>query len=282
MKKRFFWSLSLSLLATLMGLVLSLSPAIAIAHGSNRYVALGDSIAAGVGLQPLEGSQEDAVCGRSSASYPYQVARRIGMSFGHYACGGAKVSDGLYDSQEIGGLQLEPQIDRAFAAGTPEVISVTIGANDMRWTRILQQCYLSDCGGRLDEVQMTAYRTYLRYKLHRTLSLIYAKSHEVQPKVIFTGYFMPFSTGAPACADTRNFTPTEMTWLNGQVAKLNQTITDSVSWYDFARYAPVDFAGHEFCTQNPWIQGVADPAPYHPTAAGQLAISRSVLAEYSR
>jgi lysophospholipase L1-like esterase len=282
MKKRFLQSLSLSLLATVLGVVFSLSPAIATALESNRYVALGDSVAAGAGLLPVEGTSEDALCGRSSASYPYQVARSSGMSLEHYACSGAKASDGLYDDQEREGAELVPQLDRAFAAGTPDVITITIGANDMRWSRMLQQCYLWDCGGRFDEAQMTTYRTYLRYKLYRTLSIIYAKSPDYQPKVVFTGYFTPFSLSAPLCNDTRNFTQQEMAWLNEQVGKLNQTIIDSVSWYDFASYAPVDFAGHELCTANSWIQSSADAAPYHPTTLGQMAIARSVLAEVRR
>jgi hypothetical protein len=120
------------------------------------------------------------------------------------------------------------------------------------------------------------YRTDLRWELYHTLSLINARSDDFKPKVIFTGYFQPFNTTAPICENNRNITPTEMTWLNDQVGKLNQTIMDSVSWYDFASYAPVDFTGHELCTANPWIQGVQDEAPYHPTTLGQMAIARSV------
>jgi lysophospholipase L1-like esterase len=279
MKKRFFLSLALSLLATISGVVFSFSPAIATALESNRYVALGDSVAAGAGLLPVQGTAEDQLCGRSTASYPYNVARSTGMSLEHYACSGAKGNEGLYESQELSdGTELEPQLDRAFAAGTPDVITITIGANDMRWTRLLKECYAWDCGGQFDEAQMVAYRTHLRWELYRTLSIIYAKSGDVQPKVIFTGYFTPFSVDAPICDATKNFAPEEMTWLNDQVAKLNQTIIDAASWYDFASYVPADFTGHELCTANSWIQGAADPAPYHPTTLGQMAIGRSVTA----
>jgi hypothetical protein len=31
------------------------------------------------------------------------------------------------------------------------------------------------------------------------------------------------------------------------------------------------FRGHELCTKQPWVQGMPDPAPFHPSAAGELA-----------
>jgi hypothetical protein len=34
-----------------------------------------------------------------------------------------------------------------------------------------------------------------------------------------------------------------------------------------------DFAGHQLCTPQPYVQGLGDAAPFHPTAAGQLAIA---------
>ena len=34
-----------------------------------------------------------------------------------------------------------------------------------------------------------------------------------------------------------------------------------------------DFAGHQLCTAQPYVQGLSSPAPFHPTAAGQLAIA---------
>ncbi|HJY04176.1 MAG TPA: hypothetical protein VJ351_25510, partial [Streptosporangiaceae bacterium] len=33
------------------------------------------------------------------------------------------------------------------------------------------------------------------------------------------------------------------------------------------------FTGHELCTADPYVQGPGDPAPLHPTAAGELAIA---------
>ncbi len=277
-KKRFCLSLVLTLVATISGLIFSFSPGIATALANDRYVALGDSVAAGAGLLPVQqGTSEDVACGRSTSAYPYVVARETQMSLEHYACSGARANHGLYDTQDTDAGELEAQLDRAFAPGTPDMITITIGANDMRWSRLLKECYLWDCGGNVDEAQVVAYRTHLRWELYRTLSIISKRSGDFKPKVVFTGYFHPFSLTAPICNDTRNITPQEMTWLNDQVDALNQTISDSVSWYDFASYVPVDFTGHELCTSNAWVQGIQDAVPYHPTTLGQMAIARSVL-----
>jgi hypothetical protein len=34
-----------------------------------------------------------------------------------------------------------------------------------------------------------------------------------------------------------------------------------------------DFTGHQLCTTQPYVQGLGDTAPFHPTALGQLAIA---------
>ena len=279
--KRLLLSISLVLLATVSGVVFSFSPNVATALASNRYVSLGDSVAAGLGAGTVGASAEDALCGRSTAAYAVRVSHSLNMPLEQYACSGAKANEGLYDTQTVGETTLDTQLNRAFAAGVPDVITVTIGANGVRWSQFVKQCYLWDCGTKFDDVQMTAYMTHFRWEMYRTLSIIQAKSggtRAAMPKVYFTGYFKPFSLGANACADARNFTPGEMTWLNNQVDKINQTIIDSVSWYDFAHYVPVDFSGHELCTTTPWVQGMQAAAPFHPTAAGQRAYARAVIA----
>ena len=270
-----------AILVAVSGVLFSLHPGSATALPSQRYVALGDSVAAGVGLTAVPGaSQEDALCGRSSSAYPARVAHSLNMSLEQYACSGAKANEGIYESQDVDGTAIAAQLDRAFAAGTPDIITVTIGANDVRWSQFVKQCYLWDCGTRFDDLQFAAYQTHFRWEMYRTLSLIQTKAggtHATMPQVYFTGYFTPFSASDPTCAELRNFTPGEMGWLNGNVNRLNQTIRDSVSWYGFAHYVPVNFSGHELCSDSPWIQGMQAAAPFHPTASGQRAYARAVL-----
>lgn len=274
--KRFVISAVLVLLAAALGIASNFTPTVATALESKRYVALGDSVAAGLGLPQGPGIPEEQACGRSPQAYPQQVAASLNMTLEHYACSGAKVDEGIYDPQDVNGNKLQPQLDRAFAAGTPDLITMTIGANDARWSQFVRDCYIWRCGSAWDDARASAYLLDLRWELYLTLSSIQQRSGANPPQVIFTGYFTPLSTSAPSCNDTRNFTVAEMNWLNGQAAALNQVISDAVSWYDFAEYVPIDFSGHELCTSSPWVQGNQDPVPFHPTAAGQSAMARAV------
>jgi lysophospholipase L1-like esterase len=277
--KRFFVSSTLVLLAAVLGIASNFSPSVATALESKRYVALGDSVAAGLGLPQGPGIPEEQACGRSAQAYPNQVAKNLNVPVEHYACSGAKVDEGLYGPQEVGGNELTPQLDRAFAAGTPDVITVTIGANDLRWSQFVRDCYVWRCGSSFDDARASAYLLDLRWELYLTMQSIQQRSGTTNPpKVFFTGYFLPLSTTAPSCTDTQNFSAAEIDWLNTKAAALNQVISDAVSWYGFAEYVPVDFTGHEICTSNPWVQSSQDPAPFHPTAGGQAAMARAVTA----
>jgi hypothetical protein len=37
------------------------------------------------------------------------------------------------------------------------------------------------------------------------------------------------------------------------------------------------FAGHALCDDQPWVQGLSDRYPFHPTAAGEVAIAAAQL-----
>ena len=43
-----------------------------------------------------------------------------------------------------------------------------------------------------------------------------------------------------------------------------------------------DFTGHALCDPDPFVQGLSDPAPFHPTAAGELAIAMADQAALRR
>jgi lysophospholipase L1-like esterase len=275
--KRFTLSLVLVIFATISGVVMSLNPAAATALENNRYVALGDSVAAGAGL-PLASTPEDQLCGRSVEAYPYQVAAMTEMYVEHFACGGAKVDEGLYGVQDVRGTSIAPQLDRAFATGAPDLMSVTIGANDARWSEFVTKCFQWDCGSRWDDVAVGALLLDLRWELYKTMEQIEALSAGDPPQVVFTGYFSPFAATSTTCDEMRNFSAEEVAWMNAAASKLNKVIRNATAWYDFATYIPIDFTGHELCSNDPWIQDIQDPAPMHPTANGQSAIARAVLA----
>lgn len=261
-------------------LMLALSPASAGAQstGNRRYVALGDSIAAGLGLPVSSSSDIDQLCGRSKQAYPYAVTNAKKLQLEHYACSGAKSDEGLYGKQHVSGPNLTPQLDLAFAKGTPKVISITIGANDMRWSQFVRDCYTWECGSSWDDTRAVAYTLDLQYELHRTLTEIDWRSAGTRPKVLLTGYYNPLSV-SKTCSDTNNISPREVRWLTAQLNTLNMTIKEVAGNYSFATYVPVSFAGHELCSKDPWVQGSQSKGAIHPTSAGQAAIAKAVTAK---
>lgn len=243
----------------------------------NKYVALGDSIAAGIGLSPRTAGT-DRACGTTDQAYPAKVAQALGMPVQNLACSGATAGD-LFTEQHLSGTSrdIEPQLPRAFAAGKPTLITVAAGANDTYWDYFLRKCYASSCGTATDEAVTDGLLTSLELKLEYVLRDINARSNGQPPRVIFTGYYQPFST---SCAQQQtNVSRTELRWLREQTRQLNQTIQDVVSDYSFALFVPINFGGHELCTTDPWVQGVNDAAPFHPTVRGQQAIANAVLGQ---
>ncbi len=244
-------------------------------RGANTgiYAALGDSVAAGAGLPPSSGVP-DAQCGRSHQAYPHQVAQARGLSLVHAACSGATAGD-LFTKQRVRGPNIPAQLSTAFNQGTPQLITITAGANDVHWDDFLRACYASNCSTDTSTTAANTYLSILQWKLHYLFQDIAARSGGSPPTVVITGYYNPVSN---QCINRQDYiSPEEIVWLNNMRDALNQTIRDTSARYNFARFAPVNFSGHTVCSSDPWVQGLNDPAPFHPNAAGQRAIADSVL-----
>ena len=240
--------------------------------GNGTYAALGDSVAAGLGLA---GQVEDSRCGRTQQAYAYQVAQSRNLQLNHIACSGATAGD-LVTTQGVSGPNVTAQLTQAFANGTPSLITITAGANDLEYINFIRKCYVSTCGNALDTNAATTLRTAMEAKYKYSLSEINRLSNGNPPRVVVTGYYNPISN---FCRGKQSFaTNAEIAWLNGQRDKLNSSIRSAISSYKNVRYASANFDQHGLCATQPWTQGLNDNAPLHPTAEGQSRIARAVLA----
>lgn len=240
------------------------------------YVALGDSVAAGLGAGPTQSGTTDPACRVSTQAYPTVVASALGRQYRNVACSGATVGD-LVTEQHLSGTtrDIEPQLDQAFAGGVPSLMTLTAGANDVRTQYFVRKCTTGTCGTGTDQVLARQLVTAMQLKLNYALRDIARRSGGSPPRVVITGYYYPLSL---ACTQQQSaITPSEVQWVNSQTDALNQALANTANNFSFVRYVPVDFRGHELCTTDPWVQGLQDPAPVHPTAQGQRAIARSVL-----
>jgi len=255
--------------------ITSTANATATLPASPQYVALGDSVAAGAGLPLLAGaSAEDSLCGRSSAAYSQQVASSLGTDVTLLACSGAKVDEGIYGPQTRKGSVLTAQLDQAFSTGKPDVITVTIGANDARWIEFMTKCYITTCGTRFDDAAAKVLRADLRVELAAMLYKLKSLSGtDTPPKVLISGYYTPLAS--TECLGANRITPTELSWIKTQTANLNQAIRSVTPYASYATYVPVDFTGHELCSADPWVQAITATAPLHPTVDGQAAMAQA-------
>ena len=60
--------------------------------------------------------------------------------------------------------------------------------------------------------------------------------------------------------------------LLSRLGQLNAVLAQGAQVFGFGVADP-PFAGHQLCSADPYVQGPGDPAPRHPTAAGELAIA---------
>lgn len=238
---------------------------------TGTYAALGDSVAAGQGL-PNSVKSQNGNCGRTQEAYPYAVAHNRGLQINDLACSGATMGD-LFTKQKADGSNIAPQLNSAFQNGTPQLITITAGANDIHWDDFVRKCYTGTCGTGTDQAVVNGLMATLRLKMQFLYNEIQQRSKDTKPTVIVTGYYVPLSD---KCAQSQHITPDETSWLNEQTDNLNQTLEDGAKKSGYATFAPVDFSGHDMCSQDPWVQGPNDPAPFHPTTKGQQAIANAV------
>ncbi len=105
----------------------------AVQHG-DRYVAMGSSFAAGIGIPEML----DRGCGRSSRNYARIVADTLGLDLVDVTCSGATIDHVVDESQLSAAGSMPPQID-ALTENT-KLVTVTVGGNSFGYSlRMFQE-----------------------------------------------------------------------------------------------------------------------------------------------
>jgi lysophospholipase L1-like esterase len=236
-----------------------------------QVVVMGDSTAAGAGLAPVPGaSSTDRDCGRSADSYAADLSAADGWRVLNLACDGATIGDGLLGPQVGNGRRLPPQLAVAEQAGHASVIIVSVGADDLNWAAEVQYCAtVPSCNDRATtayfQQQLASFSKNYLDLLSRLAAL------PSQPQVIINRYYNPFGS-QPGCLGQDGLSPTNLQTLTSRLATLNQVLAQGATQFGFSSPQP-DFAGHQLCTPQPYVQGLDAAAPFHPTVLGQLAIA---------
>jgi lysophospholipase L1-like esterase len=242
----------------------------ALADEPIRYVALGDSSAAG----PLVPNQIDLPCTRSDHNWPHVVAARIGAILTDVTCSGAKTTD-------LGGRQfgfVAPQYD-ALRPDT-DLVTLAIGANDIDMGTVVPTCVslLADpirptCEERFtrgggdelaDRVEATA------PKVAAALVEIHRRAPEAE--VLVVGYLTYWRPGG--CHPVDPIPPTDADYLQATFDRLMTMLAEQAGAHD-AGYVDIrtPSADRGLCAApgERWLEGLVPTAPtfpYHPNARG--------------
>jgi hypothetical protein len=236
-----------------------------------RLVVIGDSTAAGAGLPAVrDASRADQACGRSTDSYAEDLARSNGWQVMNLACNSATISQGLLGPEGRGGETVPPQLDAVQRATHASAVIVSVGADDLDWSAMLRLCAVAKT---CNDKATTAYfqqqlHSFSKDYLQLLDQLAALPSH---PQVIINRYYNPFDLQL-ACLSKVGLTTGKEGTLSSRLATLNAVLAKGATEFGFTSVKP-DFTGHQLCTTQPYVQGLGDPAPFHPTAMGQLAIA---------
>ncbi|GAA1761642.1 GDSL-type esterase/lipase family protein [Nonomuraea bangladeshensis] len=236
-----------------------------------QAVVIGDSTAAAVGNPLVERPDTlDRACGRSKDSYAAYLAAANGWNVINLACSGATVRDGLLGPQILGDRVAPPQLAVAQRATTASVIIVSVGANDLGWPEIIKVCAASrTCADRLTtayfQQQLAAFSRAYAALLRQLAAL------PQRPAVLVNEYYDPLSNNV-GCLKPEGMTLAKAKALRSLLDVLNTVLAEGAKTFGFTAVRQ-HFAGHGVCSYTPFVQGLSDKAPLHPTVAGQLAIA---------
>ena len=237
-----------------------------------QAVVIGDSTAAGYGLPwGPHPSDEDKACGRSPDAYASDLATANNWNVLNLACGSATILDGLLGPEVLADGQVAaPQLPRAEAATHAKLIIVSVGADDLNWSVMTRLCAATAvCNDKVS----SAYFSQLLDNFTRNYYELLSDLDRLpwHPAVLVNEYYSPFGSSI-GCLTGYGMTPAKEKVLLSRLAQLNTVLAQGAGLFGFGVADP-QFAGHELCTSDPYVQGPDDPAPMHPDAAGELAIA---------
>lgn len=247
-----------------------------------RYVALGDSYASGP-LIPNQ-SLDPVGCARSDHDYPADFARAHGIpTFVDVSCGGATTVD-MTASQSVPLGSNPPQFNAL--TSTTDLVTVTIGGNDIGFTSILETCATESL---TDPLGNPCQRHYTAGGTDQLAALIAATAPKVaavltgirqrapHATVVVVGYLriLPPTVG---CWPVVPIAVGDVPYLGGVESQLNAMLgTQAKAAGDLFVNAGVP-TGHDVCQpeSQKWVEGIVPTSPsfpVHPNAAGMTAVA---------
>ncbi|WP_306231488.1 SGNH/GDSL hydrolase family protein [Agrococcus beijingensis] len=257
--------------------------------GGFAYVALGDSEAAGTGLMP----RLQLGCLRTLKAYPIVIAPTFGGVASH-ACAGATTGDAT-DLDRQPGTAVQQARD-AIAAGrlgpATELVTITVGINDIGWQSIVLACSsvgIGSCEAELFRASVASMD--LPQRIAGLVATVRAATG-FDADIVVAGYPLLFGRDLTAPCELGSFrgapvtvSEQQATVANNMVAGINQWLAAGVSGSSatFVDIAAA-FEGHSLCdTSGPWVSGLVNGKKttdrgLHLNWPGQRAYAAAILA----
>ncbi|MFE3753392.1 SGNH/GDSL hydrolase family protein [Nocardia tengchongensis] len=271
------------------GTLTSITPATA---DSGKYVALGDSYAAGVGISNIL----DKPCSRSDRNYAHLFAAQRGYALTDVTCGGATI-DTVTSSQLP-----------AVTADTT-LVTLGVGGNDIGFGQMVKDCVLagtlgtgsgtgslatgsaSGSAGAVAEVvagcknkygaEMPGRLSMTAAKLAQLLAAI--RTQAPQARIVLVGYPKILPDNASLCAGRQPVLAGDVDWIRESVVGgLNMMLRSQPGTTYFSTYELYD--GHDVCEAVPdrWVNGTSvdngEGAQFHPNQYGHAATAQKMVA----
>jgi hypothetical protein len=276
------------------------------------YVALGDSVVAGEGINYgwhwdglswvetnstptwetagnfASGGYARSNCHRSKSSYPSLVANNKNFKLLQVGCTGASAPNGILSAESFGSagnvaaqlgnsIGTSPYESADYVNAAPDVVTLTVGADDIHFKSVLEGCYGKDnpdCNSTITDAtirsDLISEASGLRDVLQEIVTLG-GKTNKI-PHVYVTGYYDPFPVSYPGtgCKDiypsvtfNAGLTSDEMSFLKSKLADLNSNISAVAALFSNVTYVDISnvLLGHQMCNSDPWVYGASIKAP---------------------
>jgi lysophospholipase L1-like esterase len=221
----------------------------------SRYVALGDSYSSGVGTGTYDSASGS--CKRSPKAYPALWAAAHALtSFSFVACSGATTA--TVTSGQLAALST-----------STDLVSISVGGNDVGFVSVLTTCVLSTDSGCLSAIATAESKA--RNTLPGLLATLYANIHSRAPNahVVVLSYPRFYQLGGSCVV---GMSDTKRSAINGGADVLDGVIAKAAANVGFT-FADVrgPFTNHGICSSSWWLNSLTWPVDdsYHPNANGQ-------------
>jgi lysophospholipase L1-like esterase len=249
----------------------------------SRYVALGSSMAAGPGIRP-QAHGAPFGSGRSARNYAHLVAERLKLDLLDVTFSGATTAHVLAERQR----GARPQIEAL--DGSEELVTVTIGGNDVGYVPLLMAATLPRAARLLPAIGALFDRDAREQALHGVADSLRAVGAAVRhraprARVVFVDYLtllppngVPASPLSAADADLGRHVAAS---LEGATAAAAQA-----TGCELVRAGQASRQHHGWSAE-PWAVGAGwplpwRPAPFHPNATGMRAVADLIVESMGR